>query len=500
MDLINNLMVGFGAAMTLHNLGFALIGCVMGTAVGILPGLGPAATVAMLLPLTFALDPLTAMIMLAGIYYGAQYGGSTTAILVNLPGESSSVVAAIDGHKLARNGRAGVALATAAIGSFVAGTIATLVIAAFAPALSSLGLRFGAPEFCAIMVLGLVASIVLASGSIGKALTMVVVGLIIGTVGIDLTSGVERFTFGHFELAEGLNIAAITMGLFGLSEVMRNLAGDSNNRAGAAQIGRLIPNLAELKAITVPILRGTGIGSFLGILPGGGALLSSFVAYAVEKKVSPNRKNFGHGALEGLAAPEAANNAGAQTSFIPMLTLGIPSNAIMAMMIGALMVQGISPGPATITQEPVLFWGLIASMWIGNLMLLILNLPLVGMWVKLLSIPYRWLFPSVIIFCGIGAYSLSNNVFEVLLVAGFGLFGYVVQRLGYELTPLVMAAVIGPLFEENLRRALLLSEGDPMIFIERPISLAMLLLAACAIILVSLPMLSRKREEVFVEE
>jgi TctA family transporter len=500
MDTLHNLSLGFGVALTFNNLAFCLIGCILGTLIGVLPGIGPAATVAMLLPITFTMEPTTALIMLSGIYYGAQYGGSTTAILVNVPGEASSVVTALDGHEMARAGRAGVALGAAAISSFVAGTIATVLIAAFGPALSSVALSFGAPEFFSLMVLGLVASVVLAHGSLLKALCMVVLGLILGIVGTDVTSGVERFTFGARALSEGVNVAAVAMGLFGLAEIMRNLEHSQSRKTLEMKIEKLIPRLSDLRLMLAPILRGTAIGSVLGILPGGGALLSSFASYAIEKKIAKDSSRFGKGAIEGVAGPEAANNAGAQTSFIPMLTLGIPSNAVMAMMIGAMMIQGIQPGPRTIVDQPGLFWGLVASMWIGNLMLLVLNLPLVGLWVKLLRIPYRWLFPSIIVFCAVGAYTLNNRLFDIYVVVFFGFVGYLFSKLGYELAPLILAAVLGSMMEENLRRSLILSGGNVSIFVERPIS-ALLLVASCiAIGLVALPRLRKQREVIFEEE
>lgn len=500
MELLQNLYMGLGVALTFTNILFCLIGCLLGTLIGVLPGIGPAATVAMLLPITFTMEPTTALIMLAGIYYGAQYGGSTTAILVNLPGEASSVVTAIDGHQMARAGRAGVALGAAAISSFTAGTIATILIAAFAPMLSTVALRFGAPEFFSLMLLGLVASIVLAHGSLLKALCMIVLGLILGIVGTDVTSGIARFTFGANELSEGINVAAIAMGLFGVAEILRNLENTESRETVTVKVERLLPALSDLRRMIAPTLRGTAIGSVLGILPGGGALLSSFASYAIEKKVTKNPEEFGKGAIEGVSGPEAANNAGAQTSFIPMLTLGIPSNAVMAMMVGAMMVQGVQPGPRTIIEQPGLFWGLVASMWVGNLMLLVLNLPLVGMWVKLLRMPYHWLFPSIIVFCAVGAYTLNNSLFNIYVIVAFGFVGYALCKLGYEMPPLILSVVLGSMMEENLRRSLMLSNGDPMIFVERPISVTLLLISFVLIGLVAFPRFRKNREVIFEEE
>lgn len=500
MDLLANLAVGFAAAATPENLLYCLIGCLLGTLIGVLPGIGPAATIAMLLPVTFTLEPTSSLIMLAGIYYGAQYGGSTTAILVNLPGEASSVVTAIDGYQMARQGRAGLALSTAAIGSFFAGCVATLVIAAFAPLLARAALRFTAPEYFAVMVVGLIVSIALAQGSLLKALGMIAFGLLLGMVGIDVTSGQSRMTFGYTELADGLNLVAVAMGLYGLAEIVDNvIAGDTERTAHKTALKNLFPGRDDLARIFMPIVRGTGIGTVLGVLPGGGALLSSFAAYAVEKHISRHPEEFGRGAIEGVAAPEAANNAGAQTSFIPMLTLGIPSNAVTALMAGAMIIHGIQPGPAVMTQQPALFWGLIVSMWLGNLMLLVLNLPMVGLWVRLLAMPYRFLFPSILVFCSIGVFTLNNNVFDVYILVIFGLVGFVLRRLECDPTPLLLGLILGPMMEEYFRRAMLVSRGDPMIFLERPISATLLGLGAVAIIVAALPSVRRKRDEVLEE-
>ncbi|GGC16302.1 hypothetical protein GCM10007205_26590 [Oxalicibacterium flavum] len=500
MELFSNLALGFDTAFTLANLGYCLFGVFIGTAVGVLPGLGPIATIAMLLPATFALPPISALIMLAGIYYGAQYGGSTTAILVNLPGESSSVVTAIDGYQMARNGNAGKALATAAIGSFFAGTVATVLLAVFAPPLADLALKFGPAEYFSLMVLGLVASVVLASGSLLNAIGMVILGLLLGLVGSDVNTGAARYTFDMPELADGINFVIVAMGMFGIGEIIRNLEHEETRTLVMKKVSGLMLSKSDLKRIIAPVLRGTGLGSALGILPGGGAMLASFAAYSIEKKVSKNSKEFGKGAIEGVAAPESANNAGAQTSFIPMLTLGIPSNPVMALMIGAMIIQGIQPGPAVMTEQPTLFWGLIASMWIGNFFLIVLNLPMIGLWVRMIMVPYHHLFPAILMFCAIGVFSLNNSDFDVYLMALFGLFGYICAKLQAEPAPMLLGFIIGPMMEEYLRRALLLSRSDPMVFFERPISATMLAMAALAMIVVLLPSLRKKREEAFKEE
>ncbi|MFN3790178.1 tripartite tricarboxylate transporter permease [Massilia sp.] len=500
MEIFTNLGLGLETAFTLTNLFYCLIGVFVGTAVGVLPGLGPIATIAMLLPATFGLPPVSALIMLAGIYYGAQYGGSTTAILVNLPGESSSVVTALDGYKMARNGQAGKALATAAIGSFFAGTVATILLALFAPPLADLALKFGPAEYFSLMVLGLVASVVLASGSLLNAIGMVILGLLLGLIGTDVNSGAQRYTFDKPELADGINFVIVAMGMFGIGEIIRNLEHGEDRNVLMKKVQGLMLSKDDFKRILAPVLRGTFLGSALGILPGGGAMLASFSAYSIEKKVSPNAKNFGKGAIEGVAAPEAANNAGAQTSFIPMLTLGIPSNPVMALMIGAMIIQGIQPGPAVMSEQPALFWGLIVSMWFGNLFLVVLNLPMIGLWVKMILVPYHRLYPAILMFCAIGVFSLNNNEFDIWLMALFGLFGYICAKLGAEPAPMLLGYIIGPMMEEYLRRALLLSHSDPMVFLRSPISATMLAMAAIALIIVTLPALRKKREEAFQEE
>ena len=500
MDLLGNLWIGLQTALTPLNLLYCLVGTFFGTAVGVLPGLGPVATIAMLLPITFGLPPDSALIMLAGIYYGAQYGGSTTAILVNLPGESSSVVTALDGYQMARQGKAGRALATAAISSFFAGTVATFVIIFFAPPLADLALRFGPAEYFSLMVLGLVASIVLARGSLLHALAMILIGLLLGLVGTDITSGTARYSFDLPQLTDGIDFVIVAMGIFGIGEIIANLEHESRRELMMKRVTGLMPTREDWRRIIKPIMRGTAMGSILGILPGGGAMLASFGAYSLEKKVSPNSSEFGKGAIEGVAAPEAANNAGAQTSFIPMLTLGVPSNPVMALMIGAMIIQGIQPGPSVMTEQPALFWGLIVSMWIGNLMLLALNLPLIGLWVRMISIPYHLLFPMIVAFCAIGVFSLSNSNFDVYLMAVFGLLGYVFRKIDAEPAPLLLAFILGPMMEEFLRRTLLLSRGDPSVLLTRPICAIMLIVSLVLLVVVLLPAIRRKREEAFEEE
>jgi putative tricarboxylic transport membrane protein len=499
MDLVNNISLGFQTAFTIANLFYCLIGVFLGTLIGVLPGLGPTATIAMLLPLTFALPPISSLIMLAGIYYGSQYGGSTTSILVNLPGEAASVVTTLDGYQMAKQGRAGVALATCAIGSFFAGTVATFLIAAFGPPLAAIALKFGPAEYFSLMTLGLVASIVLAQGSLLHAFGMVVLGLLLGLVGTDVTSGVQRFTFDAPELADGIGFVTVAMGMFGLGEIIRNLETEAQRSVVVAKITTLMPTREDWKRMIAPILRGTAIGSALGILPGSGSILGAFAAYSIEKKVSRNRAQFGKGAIEGVAAPESANNAGAQTSFIPMLTLGIPSNPVMALMVGAMIIQGIQPGPSVITEQPALFWGIVVSMWIGNLFLLILNLPLIGLWVRMIMVPYRLLYPAILVFCAIGVFSLRNSQFDVYMMALFGILGYVFSKLGCEPAPMLLAFILGPLMEEFLRRAMLLSRGDPLVFVQRPISATLLGIAVLAMCAVLLPTFGKTREVAFKE-
>jgi putative tricarboxylic transport membrane protein len=503
MDLFTNLSIGFTAAFTLQNLLYCFLGCLLGTLVGVLPGIGPVATIAMLLPATYALPPVAALIMLAGIYYGSQYGGSTTAILVNLPGESSSVVTVIDGYQMARQGRAGPALAAAGLGSFFAGCVGTLILAAFAPPLTELAFKFGPAEYFSLMVLGLIGAVVLASGSLIKAVGMIVLGLLLGLIGTDVNSGVARFSFDIPELTDGIGFIVIAMGVFGYGEIIMNLSKPAEEReVFAAKVEGLFPTAADFKNIIPAVLRGTALGSALGILPGGGALLSAFAAYTIEKKtkLKPGEVPFGKGNIRGVAAPEAANNAGAQTSFIPLLTLGIPPNAVMALMVGAMTIHNIQPGPQVMTSNPQLFWGLIVSMWLGNLMLIILNLPLIGIWIKFLTIPYRWLFPAIVLFCAIGVYSTNNNTWDIWMVAIFGVIGYGFIKLGMEPAPLLLGFILGPMMEENLRRALLLSRGDWSVFVTRPLSAGLLGAAVLLLVIVLLPAVKNKREEAFVED
>ena len=473
MDLINNLALGFQTAATFQNLFYALMGAVLGTLIGVLPGLGPVATIAMLLPSIYALDATPALIMLAGIYYGAQYGGSTTAILINVPGEASSVVTALDGYQMARRGRAGAALAAAGLGSFFAGCVGTLVIAAFAPPLTELAFQFGPAEYFSLMVLGLIGAVVLASGSLVKAIAMIVLGLLLGQINTDVISGVPRYSFDIAELTDGIGFVTIAMGVFGFGEIISNLGRPAEHReVFTKDVKGLMPTKEDVKDAFPAVLRGTALGSILGVLPGGGALLASFAAYTVEKKTkgNPGEVPFGQGNIRGVAGPESANNAGAQTSFIPMLTLGIPPNAVMALMVGAMTIKGIQPGPQVMTSNPELFWGLIASMWVGNAMLVVLNLPLIGIWIKLLTVPYKHLFPAILVFCSIGLYTLNNSSFDVYIGGIFGFVGYVFYKLGCEPAPLLLGFILGPMMEENLRRALLLSRGDWSTFVTHPLS------------------------------
>jgi putative tricarboxylic transport membrane protein len=499
VELLKHLALGFETALTPMNLVFSFVGVLLGTAIGVLPGIGAPATIALLLPITFTMEPTSAFIMLAGIYYGAAYGGSTTAILLNLPGESSSVVTAIDGYQMARQGRAGPALAIAAIGSFFAGTVSTFIIAVAAPPLAKLALNFGPAEYFSLILLGLIFSVALAHGSILKALAMITIGLLLGTVGTDIYTGASRFTLGFPELEDGLDIVAVSVGLFGLAEMIRSLANESDRSVSVKKVTGLMPTREDIRASAKAILRGSIIGSCLGVLPGGGATLSSFMSYSVEKRLSKHPERFGHGAIEGVAGPESANNAGSQTSFIPMLTLGIPSNPVMALMIGAMMIQGLAPGPKIAVEQPQLFWGLIASMWIGNLMLVVLNLPLIGIWVRLLTIPYRMLFPGIIAFSVIGVFTVHYNIFDLYALAAFGVLGFVLIKLDCEPAPLLLGFVLGPMLEEQLRRAMLISRGDPSIFLSRPLSATLLCVAALMLIFVAMPTISKKREEVFVE-
>jgi putative tricarboxylic transport membrane protein len=499
-DLIANLALGFSVAAQPTNIGLCLLGALVGTLIGVLPGVGPLATIAMLLPITFGLPPIGALIMLAGIYYGAQYGGSTTSILVNIPGEASSVVTTLDGHQMARQGRAGPALAIAAIGSFFAGCVATVLVAALGAPLTSIALLFGPAEYFSLMVLGLVFAVVLAKGSVIKAMGMVILGLLLSMIGSDLETGASRMAFDIPELADGIGFVTVGMGVFGFSEIMKNLEYTLSRSVVHDKITGLMPTRDDLKASAGAIGRGTIIGSVLGILPGGGAIISAFAAYTFEKKVSKEPSRFGRGAIEGVAAPESANNAASQTSFIPLLTLGIPPNAVMALMVGAMTIHGIVPGPQVMTKQPELFWGMIASMWLGNLMLVVINLPMVGIWVRLLRIPYRHLYPAILIFCCIGVYSLNNSPFDVVVTATFGLMGYWFIKHDLEPAPLLLGFVLGPLMEENLRRAMLIARGDPTVFLTRPISATLISISVLLVVLAGLPMIRKRREEVFVED
>ena len=496
MDLFNNLIFGFSVALSLQNLLYCLVGVTVGTLIGVLPGIGPLGTIAILLPITYGVPPVAALIMLAGIYYGAQYGGSTTAILVNLPGETASVVTCIDGYQMARQGRAGPALAIAAIGSFFAGTVGTLLIALAGPPLAEIALKFGSPEYFSLMLMGLVAAAVLAQGDIVKSLAMVVIGLLLGIVGSDVNTGLQRFSFGFSELSDGIGFIVVAVGVFAIGEIVANLGTKAEQRRLTSEVRNVFPSKDDLKRSIWPILRGTGIGSFFGVLPGTGPAIASFSSYMLEKRIAADPSRFGRGAIEGVAGPEAANNADAQCKFIPMLTLGLPASGVMALMLGALTIQGIQPGPQVMTQRPELFWGLIASMWIGNLMLVVLNLPLIGLWVKLLQVPYRLLFPAIMAFSAIGIYSVNTSSFEIYLTALFGIFGFVCMQLGFPLAPMLLGYVLGPMMEENLRRAMLMAGGDPSVFVRRPISLAFIIATVLILLVMVLPAVRKRRLEI----
>jgi TctA family transporter len=497
MDILHNFTVGFGAAASLQNLLFCLIGCLLGTLIGVLPGIGPVATIAMLLPVTYGLSPLAALIMLAGIYYGAQYGGSTTSILVNIPGEVSSIITCLDGHQMALQGRAGPALAVSALGSFFAGCVGTLVIMGFAPILAAFSQKFTSVEYFSLMVLGLLSAVVLARGSLIKAIAMIFLGLLLGLAGTDVETGTARYTLGVPEFFDGIGFLPLVMGLFGINEVMANLEQPQSRQRLTSKVKNLWLTRQDFREAWPAVLRGTGLGSILGILPGGGALLASFASYTLEKRIARDPSRFGKGAIEGVAGPESANNAAAQTSFIPLLTLGLPSNVVMAVMMGAMIIQGIAPGAAVIDKRPDLFWGMVASMWFGNLMLLVINLPLIGIWVRLLNVPYRVLFPCILIFCLIGIYTVNNSVTDIILTAIFAAFGYFLTKFGCEPAPLILGFILGPLMEENFRRSMVLSRGDPLIFIFRPISLTLLVMAAVILLLVVVPQFRKTREQAF---
>ncbi len=498
-NLFGNLALGASVAITLANLFWCLTGAIIGTAIGVLPGVGPVATLALLLPVTYHLKPEAALILLAGIYYGAQYGGSTTALLVNLPGESSSVVTCLDGYQMARQGRAGPALAIAALGSFFAGCVATIIIAVAAPPLTKVAQQFAAADYFSLMVLGLVFAIVLARGSVIKALGMIFLGMLLGLVGTDVNTGNTRYTFGLDTLFDGIGFVPLAMGVFGIAEIISNMTSTERRDLVSSKVEGLLPSRDDIKRSLGPVIRGTMLGSFLGILPGGGAVLASFSAYTLEKKLSRTPDMFGKGAIEGVAAPESANNAAAQTSFIPMLTLGIPSNPVMALMIGGMMIHGIIPGPQVMDQKPGLVWGLIVSMWLGNLMLIVLNLPMIGVWVRMLLVPYRLLSVAILFFCCIGVYSLNNAAEEVLLIAFFGILGYVLMKLDCEPAPLLLGFILGPLMEVYMRRAMLLSRGDPWVFLQRPLSLTFLIMAGLLMLIIIAPNIRKKREIAFQE-
>lgn len=500
MDIFSNLGLGFSVAFAANNLFFCFVGVLSGTLIGVLPGVGPLATIAILLPITFSMAPDSALIMLAGIYYGAQYGGSTTAILLNLPGEASSAITTLDGYQMARKGAAGKALSTAALSSFFAGTVATVIVALFAAPLTQIALSFRPPSYFSMMILGLIAAIVLARGSVLKAIAMVLLGLIMGIIGTDIYTGTTRLDFGMLELADGVNFVAMAIGIFGVAEMLKNLEVSQKQDVLKGKVEGLWLSFKDLKRIFPPTVRGTAIGSMLGVLPGGGAMLSSFAAYIVEKKVSKTPEEFGKGAIEGVAAPESANNAGSQTAFIPMLTLGLPSNAVMALMIGAMIIQGIQPGPDIIIKQPGLFWGLIVSMWVGNLMLVLLNLPLIGLWVKFLSVPYPMLVVAVTAFSAVGIYTASGTAFSMYEMTFFSLVGYLFIKIGCEPAPLTLGFILGPMMEEQLRRSMLMSRGDATVFLTEPISLGFLICAVLALVVVSWPSVAKKREEAFVEE
>ncbi len=482
MESLNAFLNGFSIAFSLINIIYCLIGCLLGTLVGVLPGIGPAAAIALLFPTAMRIDPIGAMVMLAGIYYGAAYGGSTTSILLNIPGEATSVVTCLDGYQMARNGRAGPALGMSAFGSFIGGTITIMGLVLFAPLLANVALKFGPPEFFSLTVMCMTMVTYLSSrGSFIKALMMVPLGLILATIGMDPHTGTFRFTYGTLTLKDGLGIVPIVMGLFGISEVLINVGSPVQRTFMKTKIKNLFPSLQDWKDSKFPIIRGTLVGFVLGVLPGMG-LSSPFLAYGLEKKLSKHPEKFGTGIIEGVASAETCNNAESQAAFIPMLSLGIPANVIMAMFLGALMVYGITPGPLLLRDHPDLFWGLISSMYIGNAMLLVLNLPLIPVWVQILRIPYSYLFPAILIFCIIGSYSLNNNIGDVIVMAVFGVVGYLMKRFGFEAAPLVLALILGPLLEDNLRQALLISRGSFMVFLTRPISAAFMIVSLAIIV------------------
>lgn len=499
MDLIGNVLNGLGVALQPINLLFCFIGCVIGTLVGVLPGVGPTAAISLLLPMTFRLNPISGIIMLAGIYYGAMYGGSTTSILVNIPGEAASVVTCLDGYQMARQGRAGPALGMSAIGSFIAGTFSVVALMVVAPPLAEAALKFGPPEYFSLMILGLTLLGFLSSGSMSKALLMAGLGIFLGTIGLDNLTGIPRFSFGSETLIDGPGLVPVVMGLFGIGEILSNLEQPIKREIFNTKISNLLPTVRDWIESKWALVRGSIMGFFLGILPGGGAVIASFVSYAVEKRFSKTPEKFGTGMIAGVAGPESANNSAAGGAFIPMLTLGIPANPVMAILLGALIIHGIQPGPFLIKEHPDLFWGVITSMYIGNIMLLILNLPLIGLWVRALRIPYSILFPLILLFCLIGSYSLKNSLGDVFVMIIFGVIGYLMRKYKYDTPPLVLAFVLGPIMEASLRRSLLLSNGSPFIFFQRPISAGLLLVTFLMLLSSIIPTLKKKREKIAVE-
>lgn len=500
MDVLSSLWLGFGVALQPTNLLFCFAGVFIGTLIGVLPGIGPVAAMSLLLPVTFNITPEAAIIMMAGIYYGSMYGGSTTAILVNIPGEAASVVTCLDGYQMARQGRAGPALGMAAIGSFIAGTLAVIGLMLLAPTLARFAVKFGPAEYFSLMVLGLSILVWLSHGSILKALIMAGIGVVLGLVGIDSITAMPRLTFDTLQLVDGLGIVPIVMGLFGIAEILSNIESSVKREIFDTRVKGLMPSKEDWKRSAGPITRGSILGFLLGILPGGGAVISSFVSYALEKRLSRHPEQFGKGAIEGVAGPETANNAAAGGGFIPLLTLGIPPNVVMALLLGAFIVHGVQPGPLLMVQKPDFFWGIVASMYIGNVMLLVLNMPLIGMWVQVLKVPYKILFPLILLFCLIGAYSVANQIFDVYLMLGFGVLGWLMKKYGYEPAPLVLAFVLGPMLENNLRKALILSQGDLATFIERPISAICLVMALLLLISPLLPSMGARRKELATEE
>src|SRR5947208_911169 len=500
MDTLANVIHGFSIALLPINILYCFIGVFSGTLVGVLPGIGPISAMSLLLPVTLSGTPEAGIIMMAGIYYGSMYGGSTTSILVNIPGEAASVVTCIDGHEMAKQGRAGPALGMAALASFAAGTFAVLALMLVAPSLARVAIAFGPPEYFSLMLLGLTILSFLSQGSMAKSLLMAAVGLVLGLIGMDQITAQPRLTFDRLELLDGVGLVPIVMGLFGVAEILSNLEQELEREVIKARIGGLWPSLADWSASKWAILRGTVLGFFLGILPGGGAVIASFASYALEKKMSRTPERFGKGAIEGVAGPEAANNAAAGGAFIPLMTLGIPPNVVMALLLGAFIIHGLQPGPLLMVQKPELFWGIVASMYIGNVMLLVLNLPLIGMWVQVLKVPYSVLFLLILIFCIIGVFASGNAVFDVFVMVVFGVLGYLMRKFAYEPAPLVLAFVLGPMLENNLRKSLILSHGDFMIFVERPISAVCLGLAAAALAAPLLPALARRRAKIAAEQ